>query len=119
MNRLYEEIRNWFAEYSEEGYISFEYRELQYAESEEIFLSTRILELNLGGGVSVVLEPTGTNVIGAFGKIDLYLRGHKDKKLFLLLIKEEEKDERFHWEVWKNTKQQEQILFNKKRHPSY
>ena len=113
-NRLHEEIENWFHEYLEQGYMSVEYRELQYAECEDFFLGIRIMELNLGGGVSVILEPTGTNVIGAFGKTDLYLRGHKDKKIFLLLIREEEEIERFHWEVWKNRKQREQILFDKK-----
>jgi len=113
MHRLYKEIENWFSEYLEQGYMSVEYRELQYAECEDFFQDTRIMELSLGGGVSVILEPTGTNVIGAFGKTDLYLRGHKDKKIFLLLIREEGEDERFHWEVWKNRKQREQILFDK------
>lgn len=113
LNSLYKEIENWFGEYLEQGYMSVEYRELQYAEYEEFFKDTRIMELNLGGGVSAILEPTGTNVIGAFGKTDLYLRGHKDKKISLLLIREEGEDEKFHWEVWKNRKQREQIFFGK------
>lgn len=116
VSALYEEIENWFAEYSKDGYISVSrgYSEPESSESGEVFFVPPVLELNLGGGVSVILEPSGTNVIGAFGKIDLYLRGHKDKKILLLLIKEEDADEKFHWEVWENRKQQEQILFDKK-----
>ncbi|MDM8548663.1 hypothetical protein QUF72_01245 [Desulfobacterales bacterium HSG2] len=111
---LYKAITDdWFGEYVEQGYVTVEYRELQYAESEDIFMYTRIMVLNFGGGVSAVLEPIGTNVIGAFGKIELYLRGHKDKKISLLLVREEETGG-FHWEVWKGRRQREQILFDRK-----
>ena len=114
VNALYKAItEDWFDEYMKEGYVTVEHRELQYAESEDIFLGTYMMVLNFGGGVSAVLEPIGTNVIGAFGKIELYLRGHKDKYISLLLIREEGIGG-FHWEVWKNRKQRDQILFDRK-----
>lgn len=110
---LYKQIEKWFNEYITNGYISVEYHPLQSAECEEFLLETQIMELSLGGGPSVILEPTGINVVGAFGKVDLYLRGHKDKKIFLLLIENDENTEARHWEIWKNRKQKEQMIFNK------
>jgi len=54
------------------------------------------------GEVSVVLEPT-----------DLYVRGHKDEKISLLLIQDEGNGEKLHWEVWKSRKQKKGIPFDK------
>ncbi|HGY12063.1 MAG TPA: hypothetical protein ENK36_06840 [Desulfobacterales bacterium] len=91
--------------------MTFEYHQLDDAECEDFLLETSIMELNIGNGPTVVLEPFGINIIGAFGKIDMYFRGHKDEEVLLLLI--ESADEQFHWELWKNRKQEEKILFNK------
>ncbi len=113
LNNLYQLIEKWFHEYKENGYISVDYHPLESAECEEFLMDTNIMELNLGGGPSVILEPTGINIVGAFGKIDLYQRGHKDEKIFLLLIENEGNRKERHWEVWKNRKQQERVLFNK------
>ena len=113
LNNLYLQINKWFNEYIENGYIIIDNYSLQSAECEEFLMETQIMELNLGGGPTVILEPTGINIVGAFGKIDLYLRGYKDKKVFLLLIENEENKEARHWEIWKNRKQKERMMFNK------
>ncbi len=111
VRNLYDDIEKWFDEYVEQGYMTFEYHQLDDAECEDFLLETSIMELNIGNGPTVVLEPFGINIIGAFGKIDMYFRGHKDEEVLLLLI--ESADEQFHWELWKNRKQEEKILFNK------
>ncbi|MCP4104247.1 MAG: hypothetical protein GY749_01705 [Desulfobacteraceae bacterium] len=109
VNNLYKNIGNWFAEYIKKGYMSVDYDNLQVAECEEFLMNTQIMRLNLGGeqGPSVIFEPTGINIVGAMGKIDLYYRGHKDEGVFLLLF---ENGEKFHWEIWKSRKQQEDIM---------
>lgn len=111
VNKLYDNIKEWFDEYVREGYMTIEFNSLNDVEYEEFVHYVHIMELELGGGPSVILEPTGINVIGAFGKIDLYLRGHKNEKVLLLLA--ENGDEKLRWELWKSRKQ-ETVLFNKK-----
>ncbi len=106
--KLYKVIINdWFREYIEDGYMSYEHHPLDDAECVEFFENTQILELKLGGeyGDSVILEPTGINVAGALGKIDLYFQGHRNDGVFLLLI--EEDDGQFDWEIWKSGRQKE------------
>ena len=72
-------------------------------------MHTRVMQLNLGGdqGPSVIFEPTGINIAGAFGKMDLHYRGHKDEGVFLLLIRDD--DGKFRWEIWKSRKQREDV----------
>lgn len=111
VRNLYDDIERWFDEYTDEGYMTIEYLQLDDAEYEDFLSETNIMELNIGNGPSVVLKPFGINIIGAFGKIDMYFRGHRDEEVLLLLI--ENADEQFHWELWKNRKQKENILFNK------
>lgn len=68
------------------------------------------MELGLGGehGPSVIFEPTGINIAGAFGRIGLYYRGHKDKGVSLLLIRDE--NGKFRWEVRKGGRREEEVI---------
>jgi hypothetical protein len=94
--------------------MSIEYELLQEAECVEFLENTHIMYLNLGGeqGPSVVFYPTGINISGALGKINLYFRGHIEEGIFLLLI--EDDNEKFHWEIRKNRMEKENIIiFNK------
>lgn len=114
VNDLYKDIGDWFAEYLQKGYMSVDYDPLEIAECEEFLMHTQVMQLNLGGdqGPSVTFEPTGINIVGAFGKIDLHYRGHKDEGVFLLLI--EDDDGEFRWEIWKSRRQREDVrAFNK------
>ncbi len=111
VKKLYEDIENWLKESIDCGHIVAEYYSLQYIEYEEFIEQLFIMELTLGGGPCVVLEPTGINIIGAFGKIDLYLRGHKDEKVMLLLI--EMQKNKLEWELWRSSKDHDKFPFNK------
>jgi len=131
VQELYQNIQNWFAEYIQQGYIDIEFpdRDLliemgtelidEYDDEGNISLVREVekltkiwnMELNIGGKYLVILEPTGINIIGAFGKINLYFQGHKDEQIFLLLIKDEK--EGFYWELLRNRKQKDKILFTK------
>jgi len=111
VNKLYKDIENWFGEYIQERYITVDYELLDYIDhlDEEI----NKVYLNLGGeqGPSIIFEPTGINIVGAIGKIDLYFRGHKEDGIFLLLI--EEDNEQLYWEMRKSRKQLETDKFSK------
>ncbi len=111
VTKLYKDIENWFKELIECGHIVPDYYSLQHVEYEEFFENLSIMELRLGGGPCVVLEPTGINIIGAFGKIDLYLRGHKEEKVMLLLI--ERQKNKLQWELWRSNKKHDKSPFNK------
>lgn len=111
VNRLYEEIKNWLSESVERGHVSFEYSDLTHFEFEEFFENISIMELNLGGGPWIVFEPTGINIIGAFGKIDLYMRGYKEEKVMLLLVENDKNS--LQWELWKSNKNRDRFLFDR------
>jgi len=113
LDSLYEDItKNWFKEYIEEDYIEPEF---YYVESEQYEYYSEIvtLELHIPGEFSIVFEPAGINVRDAFGKINLYVRGHKEEKISLLLVRDDGDGEKLHWEVWKSRKQKEGIPFDK------
>ena len=61
---------------------------------------------------TIVLEPTGSNVDGAIGKMNLYFQGHRDEGIFLLLI--EEDNEQLYWEMRESIKQLEHEQFSQK-----
>ena len=112
LHKLYEDIESWFGEYIQKGYITVDYEalyDLSYLDE-----TINIMYLNLGGeqGPSIIFEPTGINIVGAVGKIDLYFRGHKKKGIFLLLI--EEGSEQLYWEMRKSRKQVETEKLNQK-----
>jgi hypothetical protein len=104
VSKLYQNIREWFGKYIQKGYITVSYGELPQSGYIGFIADTYIMYLNLGGeqGPSIIFEPTGINVAGALGKIDLYFLGHKDEGVFLLLIEE---DVQFYWEIWKSRKE--------------
>ena len=109
VRRLYENIWEWFGELTEAGQMTIEHSPLQHIEHEEFFENISIMELSLGRGPRIIIEPTGTNIIGAFGKADLYFRGHREEKVLLLLIGNE--DGRLRWELWKSSDERDKFPF--------
>jgi hypothetical protein len=110
VRKLYETVEKWFEELTGAGYMTVEYAPLQHIEHEEFFENLSIMELNIGGGIRIVIEPTGTNIIGAFGKADLYFRGHREEKVLLLLI---QNGDQLHWELWKSSNDRDKFPFAK------
>lgn len=87
-------------------------------ESDEYeYYEIQALELHLAHEISVILEPVGIdgiNATGIFGKTDLHVRGHKDEKVVLLLIQDEDDSEKLYWDVWESRDQEERIPLDKK-----
>ncbi|MDM8548522.1 hypothetical protein QUF72_00540 [Desulfobacterales bacterium HSG2] len=111
VRRLYENIEEWFGELTEAGYMSVEYSQLEHIEHEDFSENISIMELCFAGGSRIIIEPTGTNIIGAFGKADLYFRGHREEKVLLLLIENE--DRHLRWELWKSSDERDKFPFTR------
>ncbi len=111
VNELYNEIRNWFHDYSNEGYINFGLAKEMIDEEPYPYEIDR-LELDIKGGPSVILEPVGANIIGAWGRIDVYLNGYVENKVMLLLMKDD--SGKPYWELRKSRKREDRFVFDKK-----
>lgn len=109
-DKLYSDIKTWFFKYTEDGYIKFDStKEIidEYPSPYEIDK----LELDIKGGPEVILEPVGSNIIGAWGRIDVYLSGYIANKVMLLLMKDD--NEKAYWELRKSRKEEDRFVFNK------
>ncbi|MCK5716440.1 MAG: hypothetical protein KAH77_03045, partial [Thiomargarita sp.] len=98
INNLYKKVETWLSEYSKGGYISFD-------------TSSDSFELNLVGGHQVIFQPIEMNILGAMGRVDVYHRGYPPHKVMLLL--HDKGSSKYHWELWKGLKKDEQVAFNK------
>ncbi len=112
LDELYDRItENWLKEYVEAGYVNPHFYRVESDEYE--YYDIMAVEVFLACKFRVVLEPVGINVTGAFGVTDLYWEGHKDEKVSLLLIQDEDDSEKLYWEIWKGRKQEDRIPLNK------
>lgn len=90
INDLYDDVERWFPDYKEEGFMVFDRsKEKTISEKDIETYTIHILEIDIEGDI-IVFEPIGTNVVGAFGRIDVYLRGHKADQVMLLLTYQED-----------------------------
>jgi hypothetical protein len=110
VNRLYDEIEVWFLELFDEGYMDIKLVKITLAEEFIGEYEIDTLELYLGERGSydaveevVIFEPIGRNVIGASGRIDIYLRGRKSEKVLLLLMRDPNSDN-YSWNLAKSKK---------------
>jgi hypothetical protein len=117
VDKLYKQVELWFCEYLDEGLMDIDVSKIFLTEDYIGTYEITKLELALGESVSseyvddvVVFEPVGRNVIGADGKIDLYLKGRKSEKVLLLLIADE--GDEAHWELWKSRKKDDRYQFD-------
>ncbi len=110
---LYDEFEHWFPDYIEEGFMAFDKSKKKTISEKDIeTYDIDILEINIEGDI-VVFDPIGTNIVGAFGRVDVYLRGHKaDKVMLLLSYSDKNHEQHTHWKLLFETYQ---FDFNKAR----
>ncbi len=112
VNQLYNKIIDeWFNEYFDKGYMTFKFEQINLIEDQTGKYEINQLYIFLQKGPAIVFEPVGTNIIGANGKVDLYLHGKKADKYMLLLLQNEQKE--YYWELWKSRRKKDQHLFHK------
>jgi hypothetical protein len=98
VNSLYDTVEGWFSGLREQGLMAIERKPT--CVYEEYLGDYAIDSLEIGmADKKVILEPVGRNVIGARGRIDLYLRGFKADRLLLLRL--EDVEGQIRWEMWK------------------
>ena len=111
--KLYDGLEQWFQEYIHDAYMTFRRaKKASLTEKDIGSYEIEILEIDIQDDI-VVFEPVGTNVIGASGRIDVYLRGHKADHVMLLLF--EANGEREQPWRWKLVFEESAFDFNKAR----
>ena len=83
------EVKNWFEPYIKSGLIHVVEVEKSISEENMGTYTTTQLEFEFDA-FRLVFEPMGRNILGAIGRIDVYLRGRKTDKYVLVLLETEE-----------------------------
>ncbi len=95
---LYRNVEKWLKRYVEKNYISIHFYDVTLREEHIGKYSMDVLELDLGEH-SVLFRPVGTNIIGAYGRVDWYMAGRPDDKR-MLILRENDETRGFEWELW-------------------
>jgi hypothetical protein len=83
---LYRAVRANLAEYVEGGLLVP--RLVSAARTEELLGTYQINELHLvAAGATVIFSPVAAQVVGAYGRVDLYRRGYADNRYILLRVR--------------------------------
>jgi len=97
VSRLFDEVESWLHKWAGKGYLTV--RRSSVSLSEEHLGDYEIPQLELiAGPERIVLEPLGRHILGALGRIDLYLAGFKSDARMVLWLEDVEGSRR--WEVW-------------------
>lgn len=107
---LYRKIEEWFKPLIDENLMQTERTDKQLDDGPLGVYEIPQLEVAMGDK-TVIFEPIARNVIGAQGRIDLYVRGYKEEKWFLLRF--EESDGKSNWELCKSTNKFDRKNFDK------
>ncbi len=84
LDQFYKTVEEFLSEYLESGKINYEYSEKKIIEDYIGEYSVKVLQIELGPH-TIKLEPIGTNLIGAKGRVDLM--GVNGKVKFVLVDK--------------------------------
>lgn len=110
VNRLYDDIELWLKPWRDQGYLKITRSPMPKWEEPLGDYEIDTLEIT-AGDETVVFEPFGRNVIGALGRIDVYLRGFKSDAQMLVRLANEEEEAR--WELWKTKFSGPKVPFDK------
>ncbi|HHC25663.1 MAG TPA: hypothetical protein ENK58_09710 [Desulfobacterales bacterium] len=94
-DELYAEIRSWFADLEGE-YLTFSLHKKTVEEESVGTYQISRLEIMFDDH-AIILDPVGTNIVSAYGRIDFWLRGHKADKCMIVRFRED--DGRYQWEI--------------------
>ena len=96
LDALYREIEGWLAPLKQQGTIAIKRLPVRLSE-ENIGVYTTdslVLEFGLHG---IVLEPKGTLIVGARGRVDVFRRGSRGEPIMLILSGPNDAPR---WEIW-------------------
>ena len=98
VRQLYDTIMNWFADLEKGGFVRFAQIEDEHSEEHIGPYKINLLTMDFSKR-KLVLQPVGTNIIGAHGRVDMFPQGFRDQGVMLILFRAHtEPKER--WEIW-------------------
>lgn len=102
--------QDWLKPYLEQGLLKVVENEKTI--NEEIFGEYKVKQLEYEfGKYRLVFEPMGRNILGAWGRIDVYFRGNKTDKYVLVLLGEKFETSKWYLSSFQN--KSKRIEFNK------
>lgn len=110
VDRLFKEVESWLSKWVEKGYLTV--RRSSIVLSEEHLGDYDVPQLELfAGREKIVLEPLGRHILGALGRIDLYLAGFKSDARMIVWLEDSDGSRR--WEVWRERYGGPRLPFNR------
>ena len=89
IDKTLNETKEWFQQYINSEL--FRVVEIEKSITEEYLGTYNVKQLEYEFGTfRLVFEPMGRNILGALGRIDIYLRGNKTDKYLLVLLETED-----------------------------
>jgi len=98
VDQLYKKISKWFSDLEKEGYVKMKYPQEEIYEENLGNYYIKGMEIKFANNETIVFEPISKNIMGADGRIDVYVRGLKVNKQMLLLF--ESGNGKYKWEIW-------------------
>ena len=96
LNALYHQIETWLAPLQQKGLVASKRVPVQLSEEKIGVYEADELVLEFGDQ-GIVLEPKGTLIVGACGRVDVFRRGSRSEQIMLILSGPGEKSR---WEIW-------------------
>ncbi|MCD4795385.1 MAG: hypothetical protein K8R54_19290 [Bacteroidales bacterium] len=103
--------KKWFKSYIDKGLLKTIENNKNITEEQLGSYEIDLLEYEFGRNSFLVFEPVGRNILGAWGRIDVYLRGRKTDKYILVLLGDNFKNAK--WFLAPFTDKSKKIEFNK------
>jgi len=100
VEELYSQIEEWFRDLLEQGLMAVRRTPKELSEEYLGTYQIEVLQIEMGD-TTVVLDPVGRNIIGATGRIDMYVRGYRDDAMLLIRVELEEGNPT--WQIRKRT----------------
>ena len=96
LGTLYQQIEAWLAPLREQGLVSSKRIPVQLSEENIGAYTAPELVLEFGTE-AIVLEPRGTLIVGARGRVDVFRRGSRSDQIMLILSDSEQGPR---WDIW-------------------
>jgi len=101
IDSLYELLRNWFSDYEREKLLAFNISEKHLNEEYIGSYNAKLLHINFANGKEIIVEPVGRLIIGAVGRFDIYAKGFKTDKFYIIRYRDD--DSVFSWHIVNRT----------------
>jgi hypothetical protein len=96
LNALHQEIEGWLTPLKQKGFVAIKKTPVRLSEENIGAYAANALVLEFGPQ-GIVLQPAGTLIMGARGRVDMFRRGFRGEPLMLILTGSKEAAK---WEIW-------------------